>query len=124
MTQPLAIVLYERLLPGTQLANRLQDLSYRVQTIASADRLVECAAQARPMLVLADLQSARNDVCAALARLKQNEATKHLPVIAFSGQDTDELQAAAKAAGATLIVNEAAILAHLPQILEQALRVE
>jgi CheY-like chemotaxis protein len=124
MTQPLAIVLYERLLPGTQLVNRLQDLSYRVQTIASADRLVECAAQARPMLVLADLQSARNDVCAALARLKQNEATKHLPVIAFSGQDTDELQAAAKAAGATLIVNEAAILAHLPQILEQALRVE
>ena len=124
MTQPLAIVLYERLLPGTQLVNRLQDLSYRVQTIASADRLVECAAQARPMLVLADLQSTRDDVCAALARLKQNEATKHLPVIAFSGQDTEELQAAAKAAGATLIVNEAAILAHLPQILEQALRVE
>ena len=124
MTQPLAIVLYEKLLPGTQLVNRLQDLSYRVQTIASADRLVECAEQARPMLVLADLHSTRNDVCAALARLKQNEATKHLPVIAFSGQDTDELQAAAKAAGATLIVNEAAILAHLPQILEQALRVE
>lgn len=124
MTQPLAIVLYERLLPGTQLVNRLQDLSYRVQTIAKADRLVECAEQARPMLVLADLHSTRNDVCAALTRLKQNEATKHLPVIAFSGEDTDELQAAAKAAGATLIVNEAAILAHLPQILEQALHVE
>ena len=34
MTQPLALVLYEKLLPGSQLVNRLQDLNYRVQTIA------------------------------------------------------------------------------------------
>jgi CheY-like chemotaxis protein len=124
MTQPLALVLYEKLLPGSQLVNRLQDLGYRVQAIADAGRLVECAEQVRPMLVLAELQSTRNDVCAALARLKQNEATKHLPVIAFSGQDTGDLPAAAQLAGVTLIVNEAAILTQLPQILEQALRVE
>ena len=36
MTQPLALVLYERLLPGSQLVNRLQDLNYRVQVIADA----------------------------------------------------------------------------------------
>ena len=36
MTQPLALVLYEKLLPGSQLVNRLQDLNYRVQTIADA----------------------------------------------------------------------------------------
>ncbi len=124
MTQPLALVLYEKLLPGSQLVNRLQDLNYRVQVIADAARLVECAEQARPMLVLADLASTKNDVCAALARLKQNQATKHLPVIAFSGQDAGDLETAAKQAGATLIVNEAAILGHFPQILEQALQVE
>jgi CheY-like chemotaxis protein len=124
MTQPLALVLYERLLPGSQLVNRLQDLKYRVQTIAEAARLVECAEQARPMLVLADLESSRDDVCPAIARLKQNDATKHLPVIAFAGESSDALQAAAKAAGVTLIVSEAAILNHLPQMLEQALQVE
>jgi PleD family two-component response regulator len=124
MTQPLALVLYEKLLPGSQLVNRLQDLKYRVQAIADAGRLVECAEQAKPMLVLADLASTRNDVCDAVAKLKQNAATKHLPVIAFSTEDAAELQAAAKAAGATLIVTEAAILNHLPQMLEQALRVE
>jgi len=124
MTQPLALVLYEKLLPGSQLVNRLQDLGYRVQAVADAGRLVECAEQVRPMLVLAELESTRNDVCAALARLKQNEATRHLPVIAFSGQDTGDLPAAAQLAGVTLIVNEAAILTQLPQILEQALRVE
>src|ERR1039457_5252288 len=106
MMQPLALVLYEKLLPGSQIVNRLQDLNYRVQVIADAERLVECAEQAKPMLVFADLECSRRGVCAALARLKQNAATKHLPVIAFSGENTDALQAAAKAAGVTLIVGE------------------
>lgn len=124
MTQPLALVLYEKLLPGSQLVNRLQDLNYRVQTIANAERLVECAEQAKPMLVLADLEPMQNNVCAALARLKQNPATKHLPIIAFSSQDAADLQAAAQAAGVTLLVSEATILNQLPQILDQALQVE
>jgi CheY-like chemotaxis protein len=124
MTQPLALVLYERLLPGSQLVNRLQDMNYRVQTIADAGKLLECAEQARPMLVLADLESTRNDVCAALTRLKQNPATKHLPVIAFSSEAAAELQAAARIAGVTLIVSETAILNQLPQMLEQVLHVD
>ena len=124
MMQPLALVLYEKLLPGSQLVNRLRDLKYRVQAIADAEKLVECAEQAKPMLVLADLESARNNVCAALARLKQNAATQHLPVIAFSGENAGELQAAARAAGVTLIISETAMLNHLPQFLDQALQVE
>jgi len=124
MTQPLALVLYEKLLPGSQLVNRLQDLNYRVQAIADADRLVECAEQAKPMLVLADLESTKNNVCAAVARLRQHAATQHLPVIAFSGESAGELQAAARAAGANLVVTEAAILTHLPQFLDQALQLE
>ncbi len=124
MTEPLALVLYEKLLPGSQLVNRLQDLNYRVQTIADAGELVECAEATKPMLVLADLVSKRSDVCAALARLKQTPTTRHLPVIAFSGENTLELQAAAKAAGVTLIVSDTAVLTHLPQFLDQALQVE
>ena len=124
MTQPLALVLYEKLLPGSQIVNRLQDLNYRVQAIAEASRLVECAEQAKPLLVLADLESKRDNVCAVLAQLKQNAATKHLPVIAFCPEAAVELQAAAQAAGATLVVGETAILNHLPQILDQALQVE
>lgn len=124
MTQPLALVIYEKLLPGSQVVNRLRDLNYRVQTIADVGRLVECAEEAKAMLVLADLESRRNNVCAALARLKEHPATKHLPVIAFSGESAVELQAAARAAGATLVVTEVAILNHLPQLLEQALQIE
>ena len=111
-------------MPGSQLVNRLQDLSYRVQVVAEASRLVECAEQARPLLVLADLEAKSGDICAAVAKLKQNAATQHLPVIAFCPEAAAELQAAAQAAGATLVVGETAILNHLPQILDQALQVE
>jgi CheY-like chemotaxis protein len=124
MMQPLALVVYEKLLPGSQLVNRLQDLNYRVQAISDAAKVVECAEQSTPMLVLADLESTRGNVCAALARLRQNVATQHLPVIAFGGDEETGLQEAAREAGATLVVTESAILSHLPQLLEQALRVE
>ena len=129
MTQPLALVLYEKLLPGTQLVNRLQDLNYRVQTLADAKLLVECAEQAKPMIVLVDLDSSRDQVNAAISRLKQNPATKHLPVIAFSAQNAapspgGEGRGEGELPQTTLVVSEAAILNHLPQILEQALQLE
>src|SRR5262249_47578814 len=124
MTQPLALVLYEKLLPGSQIVNRLQDLNYRVEVITDPALLGNAAEQSKPLLVLADLESTHQDVFAALGRLRQNPATQHLPVIAFTGQDAKDFQAAAQAAGITLVVSEAAILNHLPQLLEQALHVE
>ncbi len=124
MTKPLALVLYEKILPGSQLVNKLQDLNYRVQTISDAGTLVECAQQIKPLLALVDLTSSLSNVPAAIARLKQTSDTRHLPVIAFAAEPEVELQEAARKAGATLIVNEAAIIAHLPQFLEQALQVE
>jgi CheY-like chemotaxis protein len=122
MTQPLALVLYEKLLPGSQLVNRLQDLNYRVQTLSDATRLVESAEQAKPMLVLADLET--KDLCAAMGKLKKNPATQHLPVLAFGADSKPELQAEAQKAGVTLLVSDAAILNHLSECLEQVLRIE
>ncbi len=123
MTQPLALVLYERLLPGRQLVNRLQDLKYRVQTLSDPAFLVQAAEESKPMLVLVDLEPATAVVCGAVSRLKRNPATQHLPVLAYSS-DQSELEAEARDAGATLSVRDSAVLNHLPQLLEQALQVE
>jgi CheY-like chemotaxis protein len=124
MTQPLALVFYERLLPGSQLVNRLQDLRYRVQTVTDAKLLVECAEQAKPMLVFADLQSTQGDILTSISRLRQHPATGHLPVVAFGGEDSAESRARVQAAGVTMLVSEAAILNHLSECLEQALHVD
>lgn len=124
MTQPLALVLYERLLPGTQLVNRLQDLGYRVQTVAGLEPLMTTAAQEKPMLVLADMASTRAKISDAILQLRQNPATNHLPVIAFADEKNVALQSDARKAGATLVVNESAILTHLEQFLDQALQLD
>jgi CheY-like chemotaxis protein len=124
MTQPLALVLYEKLLPGSQLVNRLQDMGYRVLTAPGADQLTACAEQEKPMVVLADLMSTKAKIADAIGQLRKNAATSHLPVIAFAEEKEEALQTAAKDAGATLVVNEAAINTHLPQFLERALQLD
>jgi len=124
MTQPLALVVYEKLLPGTQLVNRLQDLSYRVHVVNDPESLAACAQREKPMLVLADVTSTHHDVCTAIRQLRQNPDTQHIPVIAFGPDAASAWQAPAQAAGAVLVTGETALLSHLPEFLEQALRVE
>lgn len=122
MTQPLALVLYERLLPGSQLVNRLQDLNYRVQTISDPKSLVASARESKPIVVLVDLESGRTDVAQSVSALKQDPSTNHLPVIGLVS-DPAALKAA-QFPGLTLMVGETAILTHLPQFLEQALQID
>jgi len=124
MIRPLALFVYERLLPGGQLVNRLQDLGYRVQSLADPATLVEQAERQKPLLVLADLQPREEEVCAAITALKKNGATAHLPVIAFASASREALHEKAHTAGATLVVSDAAILVHLEQFLDQALQLD
>src|SRR3974377_1522189 len=120
MTQPLALFLYERLLPGSQLVNRLQDLQYRVQTLSQPGRLVETAEECKPLLVFADLQPLQSNVCEAISRLKSNASTNHPRVMAFGADAGSPLQKQAQQSGVTPLVGETALLSHLPQFLEQA----
>jgi CheY-like chemotaxis protein len=123
MTEPLAIVFYERLMPGSQLVNRLQDLNYRVLTLNNAARLAATVQRESPLLLLADLD-ARADICAAIEKIKSDPACAHLPVIAFAPDDKPELLAAAEKAGASFTVGDTALAGHLQQLLDRALHVE
>ena len=124
MIKPLALLVHEDPLPGSQLVHRLQDLGYRTLTIVDADLLVAAAERERPMVVLMDLASCRVDVCAAIGRLRAGAATAHVPVIAFADPQQEELPRRALAAGATLAVTDVTVVMHLPQFLEQALAVD
>ncbi|HMJ92142.1 MAG TPA: response regulator [Candidatus Acidoferrum sp.] len=119
--QPLALVLYEKLLPGTQLVNRLQDLGWRVQTLHDEAALTRTAEELKPMLVIADLLSTRKNIPEEIADLRRHPPTQHIPVIAFTADSEQKNFDAALAAGATVVVSDTAILQHLNQVLEQAL---
>lgn len=123
MIQPLALVLYEKLLPGSQLVNKLQDAGYRVQTASDADALLRLANEGGALVLFADLRSSKGDILKAITSLRQTPATSHLPIVAFGSDDSASGQGVATAAGVTLVVSEAALVHHLPEVLEQALQV-
>jgi CheY-like chemotaxis protein len=123
MTEPLALVFYEKLMPGSQLVNKLQDLNYRVQTVNDPALLQSGALRESPLLVIVDLAGG-DAVCSAIAGLKADAATSHIPVIAFAAEGAKPAMAAAQKAGAKLVVSEAAIVNYLPELLNQALQIE
>jgi len=123
MLPPLAIVFYERIMPGSQLINRLQDLHYRVLTVYHAAELPETVQREMPLLLIADLQ-AKSGIAEAIKRIRQTPASSHVPVIAFAPDNSPQLLKAGQTAGASLTVGDAAITSHLAQLLDQALLVE
>ena len=121
--EPLAIVYYERIMPGSQLVNRLQDLGYRVLSINNPAQLATTTQREMPLLSFVDLDT-QGDVSSAIERIKGHAATKHIPIIAFAPDQKAELMAAAQKAGASLVVGETTLAGHLPTLLEQALHLE
>lgn len=124
MAQPVTLVSYEKLLPGGQLVNRLQDLGYQVQTFNRPADLLAQAEQYKPLFAIVDVEPQAEASCDAISRLRKNQATAHIPVIAIVSAAREDLQASAREAGASLVVNDQAILVHLNELLEQALHVE
>jgi len=122
--QPLALLLYEKLLPGSQLVHRLQDEGYRVQPVPTPAELAPIAEREKPLVVFVDLEPNFERTCEAIIGLRQNEATRHVPVIAFASGEGSPAHQAAGRAGATLVVNDHAVLIHLNQLLERALEVD
>lgn len=123
MTQPHAIILHERLIPGSKLLNRLEDLNYRVTATSDAGGLLEKVKSETPLLLFVDIQTT-GDVTAAISQIKTDAATAHVPIIAFAPDAQLELLESAKNSGANLAVADSAILNHLPQLIDQALAIE
>jgi hypothetical protein len=123
MTQPLALIFYERLMPGSQLVNRLQDMKYRVLAVNNVALLASTATRELPMFLIVDLE-ARGEVTGTIEKIRGNPATSHLPIIAFAPDNKANLFDAAQKAGASLIIGETTLASHLPQLLDQAMHVE
>lgn len=124
MNEPLALLLYEKLLPGSQLLHKLQDLGYRVQPVPAAADFVATAEREKPLVAFVDLEPRPDTASAAIAALLAHPPTAHVPVIAFAAARNEAAQAAGRQAGAKLVVPDHALLTHLNQFLDQALALE
>jgi CheY-like chemotaxis protein len=122
MNQPLAVVVYERLLPGSQMPNRLQDLKYRVHTLSQAAELPVFAETHLPIVALIDMEMP--DAFSVVKQVREHAPTNHLPIIGFSSDPTEELKSRALQSGFTMVAGDATLIQHLPQLLQQALHVD
>lgn len=125
MTQPLALIFYEQLLPGSQLIHRMQDLGYRVQTVLDVGQFAAVVIREKPMVIVADLRVRKGNILEEVKAVKAHGETNHIPVLGMAGDPADpKLLAAAQAAGVALVAHVASIGGQLPQLLEHVLRVE
>ena len=124
VTKPLAIVFYEKLLPGSRLPFRLADLGWRVSEVKLATQLVAEVRSQRPVVVLMELALRTGDSCPIIAELKRDPDVRHVPVLGFGDPKNQKLSEAAIAAGAGLVAAEAGLLEQLPQLLDHLLAVE
>ena len=122
--KPLAVLLYAKLLPGGQLAGRLEDLGYRVQSLSNPADLVSVAEREKPLLIIADFEPQVEEVTQAVAAARAATSTAHVPVIGIVSARNAAAQAAARQAGANLVVADTVILQHLPQFIDQALALD
>jgi hypothetical protein len=121
VTEPLALLLCSRGLIATQLAERLEALRYRMVTIANPAELIPAAAREQAMVIFADLEGRDEAVIAAVANLRGNQGTEHIPVIGFKRDLDEATQSDLSGRGFAVAVNDQAILSHLPLLLERAL---
>ena len=124
MTAPLALIYYEKLLPGQQLVNRLQDLGYRTGVVTDSGKLVAEVQLQKPMLLIMEFSAKKPAVRDAIASLKANPELAHIPILAYAPVTHESVQELARSAGATMIASEAGLLDQLPQLLDQILSVE
>jgi CheY-like chemotaxis protein len=124
MTKPLAVICYENLLLGSQLVNRLQDLGYRVNTAPELKSVAGQVERETPLVVLIDTSSKSAEACQVVSQLRKLPATAHIPVIVVVGGRNKKLQDQARAAGATLVAGDAAVLDQLPHLLDHVLTME
>jgi CheY-like chemotaxis protein len=128
MTKALALIFYENLLAGNQLLNRLSDLDYRTLVTSELGKLQETAAAERPIVILLEFGAMTDRVCGVIRSLRADPATQHIPLVAFTAhrnaKEAAQATAQGQTAGATLVVTDIALLGHLDQVLDQALRVD
>jgi len=123
MSEPLAVVYYSNLIPGSQVVSRLQDLGYRVQTLSTVKGLAEVCEREKPLIVLIEALP-QADTLPEIRALRSNPATQHIPALGFSGAHDRAFQESAREAGVSLLAASAAVLEQLPQLLDQVLQVD
>jgi CheY-like chemotaxis protein len=97
----------------TLLRLALSRAGYRVLEAADGQKSVEMALEHQPDLIIMDLMMPGMDGATAIWHLKQNQATKHIPILVLSAYIRGDQAKRALDAGAAELVSKSLILTDL-----------
>ena len=123
-TQPVAMVVHDRLMPGSALANRLVDQGWRVHSHNAAAGLLERLRSQKPILLVIQLDLRGGDVCRLIEDLRSDSSLTHIAVLAYGPLANARLRDGAIAAGAQVVAADSSILEQLPSLIDTALAVD
>jgi CheY-like chemotaxis protein len=124
MSSPLVLLFYEKIIPGSQIVHRLQDMGYRVSNINKCEELVGAVRKHLPMVLIADLETKSGDVSGVIRILKEDLVTQHIPVLTYVSLEDKDLHEKARLAGANLIAGRDGVLEQLPHLMEHVLEID
>jgi CheY-like chemotaxis protein len=122
MAEPLVLGLVPDLMFSTQIERVLRHLGYRPEFAPDAAALLARTGADRPALVLVDLGARGVDTAATIRALKDDPATRQVPVIAFGPHLDEAARTAAHSAGADAVVANSKLAFDLPGLVARYAR--
>lgn len=123
-SQPVCIVLHDRLMPGSAIANRLVDRGWKVHTHPGVDGILDRLRHRRPMLLVVQLDLRGGDVCRLIEEMRADVELAHIAVLAYGPVANIRQRDEAIAAGAQVVAADSSILDQLPSLIETALALD
>ncbi len=114
---PTVLVVDDSLSARRSLAQFIRDLGYEVRTAQDGFEAINLIENARPDVILADLEMPRMNGLELTAHVRAQEATRNIPVIMVTSRSTEKHRQQADRAGVTAYVtkpfSEEALLQHI-----------
>ena len=118
-SQPLVLVV-EDFEDNRFMMRRLLEMSgYRVVEAVNGNQAVEAAAREQPDIILMDLSLPQLDGLAATRRIREQQGSRRVPIVAVSAHDSADFHAEALAAGCNEYVTKPIDFDQLVQLLSR-----
>ncbi len=119
--RPVLLLAADDLMFPSRIGEAVRPLGYELRVAGGAAAVRESALAAPPAAILVNLSARRLDAPALIRSLKDDPATRAIPVLAFAGHVETDKHDAARAAGADMVAANSSVSLHLPKLLARLL---
>ena len=114
-----ALALLDDLMFTVKILDAAKRAGLAIKFLKSSDALLQKAGEAAPPLIILDLNYASADPVGLIRRLKAEESSRNIPLLAYVSHVQVDLKQAGEEAGCDRVLPRSAFVADLPGLLKQ-----